>query len=76
MAFGANEKMYDHIVNSQREAVILPSADVSPSDERKKEEIAERVPKLGIREFGNDVMINVVLIKKEQKLVLVEPEKI
>ena len=45
MAFGANEKMYDHIVNSQREAVILPSADVSPPDERKKEEIAEGVPK-------------------------------
>lgn len=45
MAFGVSEEKYDHIVNSQRESVILPSPDVSPPDERKE------VPKL-IRESG------------------------
>lgn len=58
MAFGVSEDKYDHMVNSQREAVILPSPDVSPPVERKKETgtETERVLRL-IKGFGNDVMM-------------------
>ncbi|RVW97349.1 Vicilin-like seed storage protein [Vitis vinifera] len=50
-----SEDKYDHMVNSQREAVILPSPDVSPPVERKKETgtETERVLRL-IKGFGND----------------------
>lgn len=56
-AFGlTDEKKIRHFVESQHEAVILPSASVAPPDKEEKKSELEKVPKL-IRSFGNDMIM-------------------
>ncbi|XP_059315095.1 vicilin-like seed storage protein At2g28490 [Lycium ferocissimum] len=68
-AFGVSEERLRRILDAQREAVILPSASVAPTEpmdpkereeeeegERGKEEVVMKIPKV-IESFGNDMIM-------------------
>ncbi|KAJ8563689.1 hypothetical protein K7X08_032141 [Anisodus acutangulus] len=66
-AFGVSEERLRRILDAQREAVILPSASVAPTEpmdpreeeeegERGKEEVVMKIPKV-IRSLGNDMIM-------------------
>ncbi|XP_059664422.1 vicilin-like seed storage protein At2g28490 [Cornus florida] len=59
-AFGVSRKRLRHILNAQREAVILPASNVAPPEETKKEEehtMKNNVLPEVIRNFGNDMIM-------------------
>lgn len=55
-AYGMTNESLHHLIESQRESIILPSTPVSPPDMVKKKANSERVQK-AIRSFDNDMLM-------------------